>query len=331
MPVTLKDVAKKAGVSIKTVSRVVNEQGEISDSTRRHVMEIIQELGYRPNRLARGLLTGRTQTVGIIIPDIKDPFFPELILGAEQVARARQFNVFLCNANRDPDLETHYVDVLRDRQVDGLMLAGSRLQQNSLQQITADQAVVILSPFATPNATVFTMNDYDASYKAGVYLSDLGHRRIAYLDGGWVGSSRRRREGFIRALQDRGVEPLAVPEAPAFPTAIDAGYEVGVRLLTAHPALSAIACYSDMLAIGVLNAAHDLGRPVPGSLSVVGYNNVPEAARCRPPLTTIHFDRAELGAEMMNRLLDMVEGTRPHHERIHIEGELLIRATCAPA
>jgi LacI family transcriptional regulator len=112
---------------------------------------------------------------------------------------------------------------------------------------------------------------------------------------------------------------------------VEAGYEAGVQLLTQHPALSAIACYSDMLAIGVLNAAHDIGRQVPDTLSVVGYNNVPEATRSHPPLTTVHYDRQQIGRDMMNRLLDIVEEKLTQHEQIILQGQLLVRESCAPA
>jgi LacI family transcriptional regulator len=328
MPVTMRDVAEKAGVSIKTVSRVINDQGEISEATRQRILQIIEELGYRPNRLAQGLLTGRTYTIGVIISDITDPFFPELILGAEQAARQRQYNVFLCNANREPDLETHYVNVLRDRRVDGLLLAGSRLQRDELKATIATSSAVILSPYAFPDATIFTLNDYAASKKVAEYLYSLGHRTVAFIDSGWSGSSERRREGFLSIFREHGLAPAG---GTAFPSTVENGYQAALELFERRPDLSAIACYNDVLAIGALEAAHAVGRRVPDDLSVVGYDDIPEATRSRPPLTTIHYNRIQIGRDMMNRLLDLVQGKRDQHEHIFLEGDLLVRQSTSSA
>jgi LacI family transcriptional regulator len=330
MPVTMKQVAARAGVSIKTVSRVINDQGEISEATRQHVRSIIEELGYRPNRLARGLLTGRTSTVGIIIPDITDPFFPDLILSAERAARARQFNVFLCNANREPELELHYVNALRDSQVDGLMLAGSHLQKEGLSAAIANIPAVILSQYVIPGATVYSMNDFEAAYGVGMYLYSLGHRRLAYIDGGWSGSSQQRRDGFITALEDQGIGSQDIAQITAFPATVETGQRAARDVLAARPDITAIACYNDVLAIGAIQATHAIGRRVPDDLSIVGYDDVPEAARATPPLTTVHYDRHLVGRDMMNRLLDVVEGLGRENERIIVEGYLLERQSCAP-
>ncbi|MEQ8675487.1 MAG: LacI family DNA-binding transcriptional regulator [Aggregatilineales bacterium] len=328
MPVTMKDVAKKAGVSIKTVSRVINDQGEISEDTRLKIMTIIDELGYRPNKLARGLLTGKTYTVGVIIPDITDPFFPDLILGAEQAARDRQFNVFLCNANREPNLELHYANILKDRQVDGLLLAGSRLQPEGLKNVVNNHKVVILSQYAIAGATVFSMNDYDASYAVGSYLYDLGHRKIAYLNGGWSGSSEHRLDGFIQSLIDRGLAREEVPVAQVLPTSHEVGFQRTVELLELHPEITAIACYNDILAIAALQGATAVGRHVPDDIAIVGYDDIPEATRITPALTTVHYDRKQIGSDMMNKLLDMVEDKSGEDMQISIEGYLLERQSC---
>lgn len=328
MAVTMKDVAEKAGVSTKTVSRVINNQGEISEETRQRILQIIDELGYRPNRLAQGLLTGRTYTIGVIIPDITDPFFPELILGAEQAARERQFNVFLCNANREPELELHYVNVLKDRRVDGLLLAGSRLQEEGLKKAIDGMSTVALSQYAITEATIFTMSDFDASMQVGTYLHSLGHHAVAYIDGGWTGSSQRRRAGFIQAFEDSDVSSDRIITVSAVPSTVETGQQAAERILSKHPHITAIACYNDVLAIGVLQAARRVGRKVPDDLSVIGYDDVPEAARANPPLTTIHFDRYQLGSKMMHRLLDLVENKYTEHEQIPVEGYLLERQSC---
>jgi LacI family transcriptional regulator len=327
--VTMKDVARKAGVSIKTVSRVINNQGEISEETRERIMQIIEELGYRPNTLARGLLTGRTQSIGIIIPDITDPFFPDLILGAEQAARARAFNVFLCNANREPELELHYATVLKDRRVDGLMLVGTRLQPDVMEKIADNHRMVILSQYEIRGVTVFSLNDYEASYAVAEYLISLGHRRCAYLNGGWSGSSQRRLGGFIQAFADHGIPQENIITVPLTTVTHHQSYQATTELLADYPDVTAIACYNDILAIGAMKAAHTVGRRVPDDLSIVGYDDIPEASRTTPGLTTVHFDRFQIGHDMMNCLLDLVDGETSPEAKISLEGSLLERQSCA--
>jgi len=328
MPVTMKDVAKKAGVSIKTVSRVINNQGEISEQTRQRIMQIVDELGYRPNTLARGLLTGKTYTVGVIIPDITDPFFPDLILGAEQAARSRDFNVFLCNANREPELELHYANVLKDRRVDGLILAGSRLQPEGLKTIVESQHTVILSQYAISGATVFSMSDFDASYLVGEYLYSLGHREVAYFNGGWTGSRELRMEGFIQSFVDRGMARDVVKTVLTSPVTNDTSVQAAKELLTSHPNITAVACYNDVLAVAMMHAARELDKHIPEDLSVVGYDNIPESARTSPSLTTIHYDRFEIGNDMMDCLLDLIEEKESRPAQIPVGGKLLKRQSC---
>ena len=157
MNITTKDVAKHAGVSVATVSYVINKGPRpVAEETRLRVQQSIDELGYKPNLLARGLNTGRTHTIGVIIADISDPFYPPVILGAESVARQRGYSVFLCNGNRDPELENHYINLLTERRTDGLMIVGSRLNEAMLKKTADIQNAVILTSLSVPDAMVFS-------------------------------------------------------------------------------------------------------------------------------------------------------------------------------
>jgi len=330
MRVTLKDVAKLAGVSAKTVSRVVNDQGEISDATRDRVLVAIEELGYRPNRLARSLTTGTTQSVGLIIPDISEPFFPELILGAESVARERGYNVFLCNANRDPELELRYVDLLTERQVDGLMIAGSRLEQEGLKTATQGRSVVILTPYVIPDALLFSIDDFEGGRQAGEYLVSLGHRRIGFIEGTWSRSAKYRSKGLAGAMESAGICSEKLVAGSVSPVCVESGREEALRVLREHPSLTALVCYNDVLALGVLQACAQVGKRVPDDLSVLGFDDIPESSRSAPPLTTVHFDRHHIGVAMMTKLIDVIEGKSDRDERVIIPGRLLVRQSCAP-
>ena len=145
MSVTMRDVADKANVSLMTVSRVVNNRDEISEATRQHVLSVIDELEYQPNALARGLVLGRSLSVGMLIPQITDPFFPDVVLGAERVAHSQQYSLFLCNTSEDPEQELHYVNVLAGKQVDGIILCGTRLKNAQLSEIATRHRTVVLT------------------------------------------------------------------------------------------------------------------------------------------------------------------------------------------
>lgn len=331
MPVTLKDVARHAGVSHKTVSRVVNNQGEISEATRQRVLRAVERLGYKPNRLARGLVTGRTQAVGIIIPDITDPFFPEMILGAESVARERGYNVFLCNTNRDPALELRYVDLLSERQVDGLMIVGSMLGEDGLRTATRGHNAVILTPHIIPDAVLFWLDDLEGGRQIGRHLVELGHQRIGFIEASWRHSANYRCAGLLEALQEGGLPADALLVETISVVSVDAGRQAARDLLARSPAITALACYNDVIAVGALQACRELGKRVPQDLSVTGFDDILEASRSHPPLTTYRFDRHGLGAAMTERLLDMIEHKSKGGDRLVVRGELIVRDSSGPA
>ena len=330
MRVTAKDVAKHAGVSVATVSYVINDGPRpVTEETRQKVQQAIAELGYKPNRLARGLTTGKTNTLGIIIPDISDLFFPKLILGAESVARDRGYNVFLCNANRDPEMELQYVDLLTERQADGLMIVGSRLDQDGLTKAIKNHNAVILTPFTIPDAITFSIDDFDGGRQIGEHLFALGHKSIRYLEGTWTGSSANRYRGLVSALQTAGI-PSDNVIAEAAPTiSVEAGRELTLEIYNQDPQMTALVCYNDSLALGALKACIDKGIRVPEDLSVVGFDDISEANRACVPLTTVHVDRYELGATMMAKLIDLIEEKDESKAHIVIPVNLVTRDSSA--
>jgi len=330
MPATLKDVALAAGVSIRTVSRVVNNQGEIGEDTRQRIWKIIQELDYRPNQLARSMITGKTLAVGIIIPDITDAFFPEFILGAETCARDRNFNVFLCNANRQPDLELKYVDLLSQRQVDGIIMAGSQLNEDGLVKAIRGHHAVILTPNVIPDTTIFTINDFDGCRQIGRYLLELGHRRVGFVEGTWSKSAMPRKKGLTAAFDQAGFEN-AVTVTSIFPATIENACSATKGLIAQHPEITALVGYNDNVAIGILQACRELGKAVPQDISVVGFDDIPEASRSTPALTSWHIDRMRLGSEMMTTLLDEISGNEIQHRQVMVDGLLVKRDSTAAA
>ena len=330
MTATLKDVAEFAGVSIRTVSRVVNNQGEITEETRQRVSAAIHQLGYRPNQLARSLITGETLTIGIIIPDITDPFFPEFILGAESVARERGYNIFLSNANRQPDLELKYIDLLSQRQVDGLIIAGSRLDEETLKAVTEQHHAVILTPYSIPGKTIFTIDDFDGGRQIGEHLLDLGHQRVGYIEGTWSRGYKGRQAGLVSAFEMAG-NAKAIVKTSVFPARIESASQATRELLQQEPDLTALVGYNDVVALGILQACRELGKKVPEDVSVVGFDDIPEVSRTCPELTSVHIDRLELGGKMMQCLLDQIGEKSQGSERVIVKGRLIKRASSARA
>lgn len=329
--VTARDVAKAAGVSVATVSYVINNGPRpVTDETRRKVQQVIQELGYRPNRLARGLTTGKTNAVGIVIPSIQDPFYPDLILGAENVAHDHGFSVFLCNSNKDPQREMFYIDLLADRQVDGLMIVGSRLDERELRMAARNHRAVIQTPYTISGAVSFEIDSLAGGRRIGEHLVSLGHRHIRFVEGMWSESAPLRSRGLREAMEAAGLPTEGVMAAAVAKPTVEAGREIALELFAREPEMTAVVCFNDVLAIGVLQACQEKGINVPGDLSVVGFDDIPEAQRTYPPLTTIRVDRCALGAQMMQTLLQLVDSETLEAKRTIFPVDLVVRASTGP-
>lgn len=331
MRVTLKDVAKAASVSIKTVSRVMNNQGEISEATRQHVQQTIDELGYQPNRLARALLDGKTNLIGIIIPDITDPFFTEFILSAENTARHHNYSIVLCNANRNPDQELQYINVLAEHQVDGFLIAGSRMDHEQLTGIIEKYKVAVLSPQRLPYAGSFTLDDYDGARELCRYILSLGHRKIGFLSRAWEGDFNNRFNGIADEYRAAGFSPDDIVRITTQDISVESGEKLTQQLVEQFPGVTAVLCYNDVLAIGGLRACLRMGKMVPKDLSIVGFDDIPEARRAYPALTTYQVDKTALGAAMMERLVQLIEDGGDGAESVIVQGRLVIRESCREA
>jgi DNA-binding LacI/PurR family transcriptional regulator len=323
-------VAEQAGVSVKTVSRVINKQGEISDETRSRVSKVIEQLGYRPNTLARGLVSGKSATVALIIPQISDPFFPEVMQGVEAVARLHGYNVFLCNTEDDPEQELEYVNLLAGKRVDGVILCGSRLTAEQLEKVARQHRVSILSSRNPPGSALISIPGDRGLYLTTQHLAQLGHRRIGHLGSG-TADEHERLVGYERAMEEAGlsIDPRWVERMPR--VTIETSYVAAKRLLNASPELSAISCYNDLAAVGVLQAAAELGRRVPDDLAVTGFDDIPLASLVSPSLTTIHVPRYQLGQRVMELLLRVINANGAVEERETVEIDLVVRRSSGGA
>lgn len=335
-PVTMQDIARAAGVSQSTVSRVLNDTPTsvpIAAETRERVQEVATRLGYRPNPLARGLRGARTMLLGVIVREITDPFFSMAIDALSTEALARGYNVVLGSAHSKADEAIALKAVLETRHCDAILLLGDmRDEPKFLEDLRASQTPIIALWHGTELEGVPTVNiDNRAGMVAGLdHLLDLGHTRIAFVGGRPLGDIRERRTAFVEHLQGRGID---VPDEYVRNTTNDpAG---GVSALEALMALplppTAVVCSSDHLATGVLHAASVHGIRVPEDLSVVGFDDIPMASFTVPPLTTVHMPVAEMTAVAARLAMDEAdEDADPQHNFVMQPG-LVVRESTGEA
>ena len=327
--VTMADVARETGVSLMTVSRVVNDKGEVSPATRQRVLEAVEQLGYRPSGIARGLATQRTGTLGLVVPDVANPFFADVARGVEQQAYARGYNVFLCNTDEDPRRELAVLWSLEEKRVDGIVLCSSRLADDDLEAALEEFPASVLVNRQLEGSKVGTvlLADVQAAYEATRHLLHSGHEAIGFLAGPSVSfSGRLRASGYRRALSTGGIVADASWILNCAPT-VQGGLEAAADLLSAVPGLEGLLCFNDLVAVGALQACAGVGRHVPRDVAVVGFDDIPLAALVTPRLTTCRVPRYELGAQAVVSLLRQIDGESDEPEAKVLRPELVVRSS----
>lgn len=286
---TIRDVAVRAGVSTTTVSHVVNGTRRVDPVTAARVNAAIEQLGYRPNAVARSMRRGRTHTVGIVVPDIANPFFGDLARSLEDHLFERGYSAIICNSDGEAAKEARYLDVLLSKKVDGLLLIAASQEHEGLGSLSRQgpATIVVDRELDEPSLSQVMVDNRRGGSLAGQHLLDLGHRDFGVIAGpGGLGTSARRLEGFRAALDEAGIqlpgERVFVGDfrAASGRAAIDKWRQDG-RLPTA------VFAENDLMAIGALSAAHAAGLVVPGDLSVVGFDGIAFGADVTPPLTTV--------------------------------------------
>lgn len=331
--VTIEDVARAAGVSRQTVSRAINNKGEISPTTLKRVMDAVQLLGYRPSGVARGLATQHTRTIGLVVPDITNPFFPEIARGVQDVARSQDYSVFLCNTDESPQEELQVLHSLAAQPVDGIILFGSRISDDDLAAF-ADRyrPLVVLNRFLKhPEVSLILVDNHQGAKLAVDYLVDRGHAAIGMLAGPVTSpSSAQRVEGFCQAMAARGL-PTADDWILSCSPTIEGGYEAAQRLLAQHPQVTALFAYNDLVALGAIQACNDMGRCVPGDCAVIGFDDIHMARMVSPSLTSVRVDKYDLGRQAAHGLLAMLEDPDTTFPPIRVGVELVIRESTLPS
>jgi LacI family transcriptional regulator len=330
-PIGIADVATHAQVSVTTVSHVLSANRPVAPATRDRVLAAIEELGYRPNQMARSLRTSRTNTVALVIPDITNPFYPELARGAQDALRPDGLHVLVCNTDANRQEELAFLRDVVAHQVDGVVMAPFRLTEKDFTSVVpASLPVVLLSPtFSPPLGDIVRSDDTRGMHAATKLLIDQGRQRIAFLAGTeGLGPTQRRAEGYQQALVEAGRTV-----DPAYVVASDFTREGGARgmrqLLALGELPDAVVCVNDLVAIGALAAAVEQGLRVPEQLAVTGFDDIEAASLVAPSLTTVRNPARELGFTCGRLLSERITGAYTGPLREVIVGTELVRRSSA--
>jgi len=329
-PATLREVAELAGVHPGTVSRALNSETRdlVNEETAKRVDQAVEELGYRPNRLARGLKMGRSLTVGVVIPDLTNPIFPPIVRGIEDCLGSEGYTALLTNTDGDPERERRGIITLMGRQVDGFILAAATVADAAVDELMSKRLPVVLVNRSVDDKSVpAVVSDDRAGIRAAVaHLADLGHTVFGHLAGPSATSTgRARREAFRAAARKYGLDGHVV-RADSFTEA--AGAAAAKTLLAEHPDVTAIVAGNDLIALGCLDALHDAGLRCPDDVSLVGFNDMPFVDKIEPPLTTVRIPQYELGRRAAQLLLRRVRNEQVASELVGVE--LVVRRSTAP-
>ena len=330
--VTIRDVASIARVSPSTVSEALNGKGRVSARTRAAVRAAAQAIGYRPNQLGRALRVRQTHTIGLVIPSVTNPFYPALARGAEDAAFAAGYDLLLCNSDRDPAKEHAYVVSLLDKWIDAVIFAAPIVGTQDLLKAKANRtAVVVMSCSVSDSEIDEIWVDHRKGARGAVeFLIGLGHERIGYIGGPpTVKRFGDRLKGCQETLAARGLLVERLVRTGGYDH--ETGYALG-RALVEDPARpTALFCGNDMIAMGALAAAVDLGLRVPDDLSIVGFDDIPMASLVRPQLTTVHQPSYEAGHLAVELALSRLrEGSQHPKQRRHLATHLIVRGSTAP-
>ena len=330
---TIYDVARLAGVSTATVSRALNGTGQIAASTRTTIEAAVEQLGYRPNTIARSLVTKSTQTIALLLPDITNPFYAALVSGIQETALSHGHTMLLCTTESDAEREEHYLRVLRAKQVDGALVDGLVLPPDRIARFVEEGFPIVCldRDIDSRSIPLVQVDNRLGGRIATQHLIDLGHRRIAHVTGaGELGISDERLAGYRDALAGARLPvDFQLVEEGRFTD--DGGHDAARRLLGREPGVTAIFAANDLSALGVLNAVAEAGKRVPDDVSVVGFDDLHLSAYTAPPLTTIRQPAVEIARLATEILIGLTKGRQVEEMRHLLEPELVVRASTKAA
>lgn len=328
---TIQEVAKKSGVSVATVSRVLNNSESVALATREKVQAIIDQLNYNPNLLGRNLRRSETRMILVLLQNIGNPFYSKVVKGMEDLAHENSYNVLICNTNTDIQLEKVYLDFLRNKLVDGVIFTSPAMSNKELTRLAKEYPVVVCNEYKEGiEAPVVTIDNEAAGYDAVSHLIKLGHKKIGLISVGNVGSSYDRIQGYKRAMREAGLQ--IDEDYIVYHTFSYKGGMRGIKqLLQLKEPPTAVFCISDLIAVGAIKELKSRGIKVPDNIAVVGFDNNSIAPMYEPSITTIAQPRYDIGKKTMDIMLKRIKGITPSNLIIKMEHELIIRDSSLPS
>ena len=323
---TIRDVAKKSNVSLMTVSRVVNKKGNISKATAAKVLKAIRELNYRPNITARSLAAKKSDFIAIIVPDISNPFFSEMMKGAEDFARENGYNIFLGDTEGKVELEKEYIDAAINRMADGIVLVAPRLENNLICEINDNIPLVIVDRSINKNdIPQVYIDNLKGATSAVEHLINLNHKRIAFLSGPrGVQDSLQRENGYVMAL-----EKYNIPVNPKLMLTGDFSFKGGrdafEKFFSNYPKPTAIFASNDIMAFGLIQRAHEMNVKVPKDVSIVGFDDISLSSLVNPPLTTVRHPMLKMGSKAVELLINKLNNKVDTKINFSLENTLIVR------
>ncbi|MGL5711663.1 MAG: LacI family DNA-binding transcriptional regulator [Paraclostridium sp.] len=330
--VTIKDVAKKAGVSISTVSRVINDSKPVTDEVKQKVLDVIKETGYIPNPLARSLVTKKSQLIGVIVPEVSDSFVSELLNGIEEVAKMYDYDILLANTYSDKEQELKSINLLRAKQVEGIVMMSWKVDEEHLEYIQNCRIPAVYVSKTARNYDVYSVSisNADATYDMTKYLIDKGHEKIAFMMTSEDDTvlEVERYQGYEKAMMDNNlnIDKALIKNAG---TTYKYGYEKMKEILAEGNVPDAVFVTGDEAAIGALNAICDAGYRVPEDISVAGFNDAKIAEMYRPKLTTVHQPLYDMGAVAIRMVIKMIDKEVLETKKVELPYKIVERESVA--
>lgn len=328
----IKDVAKQAGVSVTTVSRVLNGEKYVKDDLKARVKRAIDELGYTPSHIARSLVLKKTNLIGVIVPDITSSFYSTILSTIEKTASLNDYNLIVCNIIEDTDKELKYLQVFKQMRVDGIIIMHEKLSEE-IRELIQNLDIPLLFSSVKPADQQFVsviIDDYAAAYEATRYLIGLEHSRIGFIGGDMrdVTSGQNRYAGYCNALTDSGI-PIKEEYIRFGDYKTQSGYDLMKEILACEINPTAIFAVSDDMAVGAMNCLHDHGLKVPDDLSVIGFDGSQLTEQVRPRLSSMEQPILEMGKVTVEKLLDMISdhAEGPLNDVI-LKHRLVVRDSC---
>ncbi|MBU8772424.1 LacI family DNA-binding transcriptional regulator [Cytobacillus oceanisediminis] len=321
----IQQVAKQAGVSVATVSRVLNGQKTVSGKTRMKVEEAIKKLNYEPSMLGRNLRNSESRLLLILIPTISNPFYLEIIKGIEQVAISQNYNILLCETDSDPERENIYFDLVRKKMADGIISMDPAVNGKTLKKLAENYAIIQCSEYEEGSGIPYvTIDNEEASYRAVKHLVQIGHKKIALInsDEKYL-YARQRKMGYKRALEENGIALKPEYIIPTQHLGFENGQQAMKKILNLEERPTAVFAVSDLLAIGALKEINASGLHVPSDMAVVGFDKIDFSNMTNPTLTTIAQPMHKMGTVAAKMLIDKIKGIEV--ESIILDHDLVIR------